>query len=381
MSTAPVITIFVRHSADCKYNGDEFCKRCNCRKHFRWFQNGEQYRRKAGTRSWAEAEDLKRKLEDQLAGRMPTAAESEQGQTFAAALKAFLTEKEVTDVGRDRRGKYQTELDRFTAFCEGNGVLVLQRVTPDLVNAYKKTWPARYPSTYSQDSVQKRLKCFLSFCVYRRWLDRVPKLAPVKITEPPTEPLTEDEYKAVLAAATDTKQSAVIQLMRWSGLAVRDASGLRRDEVTKHTGYYSIQRVRQKILATKGSNRAAVVYIPIPEHIGKLLDSVANGNPEYIFWEKAKGKTLQNYAHNMSNRISDVFDAAGVPSAGNLVSHRLRDMYAVDLLTKGVPLDEVSKLLGHSSVKTTEKHYASWIKGRQDRLDDLVMATWAEKKP
>jgi integrase/recombinase XerD len=69
MSTAPIIAIFVRHSADCKYAGDEFAKRCNCRKHFRWTQNGEQYRRKAGTRSWAEAEEQKRKLEDQLAGR------------------------------------------------------------------------------------------------------------------------------------------------------------------------------------------------------------------------------------------------------------------------------------------------------------------------
>ena len=117
-------------------------------------------------------------------------------------------------MGRDRRVKYQTELDRFTRFAESKNVFVLQRVTPDLVNAYKATWPTLYPSTYSQDSVQKRLKCFLSFCVYRKWLDRVPKLAPVKITEPPTEPLTDDEYNAVLKAATDSKVNAVIQLMR-----------------------------------------------------------------------------------------------------------------------------------------------------------------------
>ena len=68
---APVITIFVRHSAECKYAGDEFCKRCNCRKHFRWTQNAKQYRRKAGTRSWGEAEQLKHELEDQLSGRAP----------------------------------------------------------------------------------------------------------------------------------------------------------------------------------------------------------------------------------------------------------------------------------------------------------------------
>ena len=44
-----------------------------------------------------------------------------------------------------------------------------------------------------------------------------------------------------------------------------------------------------------------------------------------------------------------------------MMSHRLRDTFAVDLLEKGVPLEEVSKLLGHESIKTTERHYAKWV--------------------
>jgi integrase len=39
-------------------------------------------------------------------------------------------------------------------------------------------------------------------------------------------------------------------------------------------------------------------------------------------------------------------------------------------------MEEVSKLLGHTSIKTTEKHYAAWAQARQDRLDSLVVATW-----
>jgi site-specific recombinase XerD len=34
-----------------------------------------------------------------------------------------------------------------------------------------------------------------------------------------------------------------------------------------------------------------------------------------------------------------------------MLSHRLRDTFAVDLLEKGVPLEEVSKLLGHESIR------------------------------
>lgn len=47
MTTTPLITIFVRHSAGCKYEGNEFAKRCDCRKWLRWTQYGTRYRRKA----------------------------------------------------------------------------------------------------------------------------------------------------------------------------------------------------------------------------------------------------------------------------------------------------------------------------------------------
>ena len=59
-----------------------------------------------------------------------------------------------------------------------------------------------------------------------------------------------------------------------------------------------------------------------------------------------------------------------------MLSHRLRDTFAVDLLQKGIPMEEVSKLLGHESIKATERSYAKWVKERQDRLDALVTDSW-----
>jgi integrase/recombinase XerD len=78
--------------------------------------------------------------------------------------------------------------------------------------------------------------------------------------------------------------------------------------------------------------------------------------------------------------LAPLFEAAKLSVNGYLKSHRLRDTFAVDLLEKGVPLEEVSKLLGHESIKTTKRHYSKWMKGRQDRLDTLVTDSWKKRR-
>ena len=52
--------------------------------------------------------------------------------------------------------------------------------------------------------------------------------------------------------------------------------------------------------------------------------------------------------------------------------HMLRDSATVGGLTKGVPLETVSILLGHSSVRITENHYAPWVEERQALLEAAI---------
>jgi len=64
---------------------------------------------------------------------------------------------------------------------------------------------------------------------------------------------------------------------------------------------------------------------------------------------------------------------AGIPDGH---SHQLRDTFSVDLLQRGVSLETVSQLLGHISIKTTQKHYSPWVKTRQDALEAAVKETF-----
>ena len=179
MSTAPLITIFVRHSKGCKYAGDEFCKRCRCRKHMRWTQNGKQYRRKANTRSWEEAEQEKRRLE---------------GQAIDAAVKLFLQDKTTQGLSGGVLDKYSRELKRLQKYCESAGAFVVQAITKELLSDYCATWPELYPSTATRAKVRERCRAFLRYSYEAQWLIRVPALPKIKVDEPPTMPLTAEEY-------------------------------------------------------------------------------------------------------------------------------------------------------------------------------------------
>ncbi len=60
--------------------------------------------------------------------------------------------------------------------------------------------------------------------------------------------------------------------------------------------------------------------------------------------------------------MSRVFEMAKIEN-GHI--HRFRDTFAVELLLARVPIDQVAILLGHSSVRITEKHYSPWVRARQ----------------
>jgi len=49
----------------------------------------------------------------------------------------------------------------------------------------------------------------------------------------------------------------------------------------------------------------------------------------------------------------------------------------VDLLLRGIPIDQLSALLGHSAVKITEQHYLAFVAARRKQITDAVRRAWA----
>jgi integrase/recombinase XerD len=382
----PTVTIFVRHSKDCPHAGDNFSKACRCPKHLRWFANGKQQWKAAKTRAWKIAEERRRELEDRFKAAdpskpLPSTFATKSRPMIDRAIELFLSDKKTQGLDPTAHKKHARELGRFAEFMGKRGKFYPHEIELSDLTEFRAGWVLLYNSSLTRSKVQERLRGFLRYLFNAKMTDHIPQLSPIKVTEPPTLPLTEKQYAKLLDVIESEFRNpdrverihALIRLMRHSGLAIQDAVTLERVEIEwdSKSKLHSVVTSRQKT----GTH----VSVPLPPDVAAEVIAVMekNDHPQYIFWNRRDGKP-KAAVDVWERAFKRVFVAAGMPSGH---SHQLRDTFAVELLQQGVPLEEVSKLLGHTSIRTTEKSYAPWMKGRQDRLNSLVVSTWAKQPP
>jgi integrase/recombinase XerD len=382
----PSITIYVRHRVDCPRRSDELYRNCKCSKHLRWTYDGRQHRKAAKTRTWSVAEERRRDIEDKFRAADPTkpveliAIQPDSRKTIGRAIELFLSDKKTQGLDPTAHKKHERELGRFKLFMENRERFFPHEIGLDDLTEFRATWVKHYASSLTRSKVQERLRGFLRYCFNGKMIDRVPQLSAIKIDQPPTLPLSDRQYERLLkvipeefpSLAKAKRVHALVRLMRHCGLAIQDAVTLEPHEIQKDDkkDLYRVETSRQKT----GTH----VSVPLPQDVADEVIAVMklNGNPKYVFWNRDEGKP-KAAVDVWERAFKRVFTAAGMPDGH---SHQLRDTFAVGLLQEGVPMEEVSRALGHRSIKTTEKYYAQWVKARQDRLDELVVEVWKSRE-
>jgi integrase len=85
-------------------------------------------------------------------------------------------------------------------------------------------------------------------------------------------------------------------------------------------------------------------------------------SPGHPFWDGLESSipSLETRAYQLIHEAGEqafVFDCH---------PHRFRDSFAVNKLNAGARMEDVSRWLGHTNTRTTERYYALWVKSRQD---------------
>jgi integrase/recombinase XerD len=171
----------------------------------------------------------------------------------------------------------------------------------------------------------------------------------------------------------------LVLAMRWLGLAIADTASLKRSELVydDDTGFWCVDTDRQKT--------GAPVYLPPPQDVYEELIKLPperGSHPEYFFMNPHND--INSETARWQRRLRDLFKIADLrDELGRPIrchSHKLRNTFAAFALASGVPLEHVSKALGHDSIKTTEKSYAKWIRDRQILVVNSLAGSWGRQR-
>jgi site-specific recombinase XerD len=391
------VTIYVRHLNTCT---KKKATDCGCPL---WLYDKKTQRRfSAKTTSWTQAKIEKQKVEDSHDPVKVRLAELERKAIHESvlldqAIENYLTDKENDGVKRSTLKSYRILLGAMAAFAHTQGVYNLRDVTANLLLDWKNQWP--YKTKRSKQSRRGIVRTFFMYCAeIRHWIDinANPALALGKITgkqEVAAVPYTKEQYEAILKATEDMRTwsriengrrlRALIQLQRYSGLAIQDAVTLERWRIDEN-GDCKVQRTKTGTWVT----------VPIPPAVVAELRALECKNPEYFFWTgNSNPETVAIYYQNAYRKLWKLVKwptplVDGDKKAVKPHSHMFRHTFAHHFLNtpdangRMGDIRDLQLLLGHTRLATTELHYVGFMPDAADRLKAEVRARWeGEHKP
>jgi integrase/recombinase XerD len=356
-----VLNLYRRHQPPCQFASRRY-RNCNCPIWVQGSLRGEYMRKALDLRSWSAATDLVRDWE--AAGEIGVVKKPDV-PTIAEAVDLFLQDVRAQKLSTETIRKYENLLSRrFVKWCEFKGYRYLKQLGVEQIRQFRATWSDS--ANYATKNLE-RLRAFFRFCMHDDWIPKNPAAvvkAP-KVNDTPTLPFSRREMDRILEACdrypgNQIRLRAFVLVMRYSGLRIGDAIALDQS------------RLDGNKLLLYTAKTGTPVYVPLPAIVVDALSKLqANEAGRFFSTGGAKPHTARA---NWSRYLETLFELANVKGGH---SHRFRDTFAVELLLAGTPLEMVSVLLGHSSVKVTEKHYKPWVRSLQRKLEEAVTRTWA----
>ena len=352
-----MLTLYRRHLTECPHTSMRY-KRCRCPIWVFGSLNGNQIRRSLDLLNWEAAQALIRDWE--VEGSI-----EKDVTTVAAACELFTKDCESRFLSDATVGKYKL---LFRELKQHYGPWHLKALSTAELDECRGKWKL---SPISARKKLERLRTFFKFCVDRDLLRKNPaaSLKPPQTRLTPTLPFTDEDMKKILKATeaypikgiyregNKERIRAFVLLLRYSGLRIRDAVCLER------------ARIKDGKLFLYTQKTGTAVRLPLPHKVIDALKKLPTTS-SYFFWS---GNGLPKSAvADWQRSLAKLFLLANI----NGHAHRFRDTFSVSLLEAGVPLETVATLLGHQSIKTTERHYAPWVKSRQVRLEESIRKAW-----
>jgi integrase len=373
------IILYKRHSQDCAVHKTKlpiskrrFWFNCDCLISIEGrTPTGEIIpRQSTGTRNTEEAEAFRRSILEK--------PEPHHGPAIEHCIEQYILSRQ-SELDSETVDHYKYILGLLRTFLEGRGVFRMRDITVDHLEHFKTSLPGGKSSSHQMYFA--KVRAFVRDAYRRDWIktNLFERVRPVRVPIEQKEPYTDAEVLAILKEARTgnlgdntggycAKQKTtalLIELMLTTGMRVGDAIAFDPRFLTRGSKLWIYTYTPQKQLRSK---TAKTLEAYIPDALKRRIDKCE--------WLTAKGPFYGTCGRD--NRIAVhrtmqiIGKNAGVPDCR---PHRLRDTFAIRAILAGIPIEDVSRLLGHSSVKVTEAYYLKWVASRKQRLEGLLAET------
>lgn len=328
-------------------------------------------RQSTGYTDLKQAEALRASMLTQVRGDAVT------GLPVSECIEKYLLSRKQ-DLDERTHGQHKLALDRLQRFLAAQGVLYIRQMTVDHLETFKSAGLPKAMADTSRATTDAKIRCFLRTAFRREWIKEalVLKVTTVRAVYEQKEPYTDGEIEAIFKEALKLDGGThgyakhpktfrlLLELMLATGLRVGDAVGFDPRSLSQGDSLWIYTFHPQK---KKKTDKPKTLEAYITADLKSRIEACEWLSPKGPFWYGI-GTDPTPLAQAVYERMQSVGAKAGVADCR---PHRLRDTFAVRMLLRGMQLEDVSRLLGHSSVKVTEAYYAKWVSSRKRRLERI----------
>jgi len=186
--------------------------------------------------------------------------------------------------------------------------------------------------------------------------------------EPREKVMTEQEEERLLETSSEHVKPVILMALQ---------TGMRKSEIVHlRWNQVDLENREVEVIKTKSGKKR---IIPISRELYDVLTELSGSNKgsEFVF-QYADPKTgTKRHLRYFRRAFENACRRAGIKG---ITFHDLRHTFASRLVRKGVDLITVKDLLGHSSVKTTER-YSHSNREQKQRAVELLSKKRLEKMP
>lgn len=255
-------------------------------------------------------------------------------------ITLFVAAKRIEGCSEKTLKYYQNTIEAMVLSINKN---IRSIVTEDLRTYLTEYQSKNNSSRVTIDNIRRILSSFFSWLEDEDYIIKSPvrRIHKVKTASNIKETYSDDELEIMRDNCTELRDLAIIDFLASTGMRIGELVHLNRDD---------IDFVERECVVFGKGNKERIVYFDARAklHLQKYLDSRHDDNPALFVTLRAPYERIQ--IGGIEHRLREMGRNLNI---NNVHPHKFRRTLATKAIDKGMPIEQLQKLLGHARIDTT----------------------------